>query len=236
MDAELERRGIDQVAPLPTVDPTQDELHPAGKVDLKLVTCLQDFPNGEMRELVKQAPPRMYPEGYELCREGARGDCCWILATGFVDVFRNVRGVEHHLATIEGGTLLGAMALVDGSDRSATLRVRRPSVILRLDRTPFVQALLKGMPYAARFQRQLAVTGIRQLRFATEHLAHMLDQAPDRTPDGPVEVFHLSSVGPTQIRNPDRWETRNTMELAFLRAATNEWGLELDSFERQAAS
>lgn len=212
LDSELARRGLTVATPPePTTEPESHETD--RRVNLLEVPCLREFTKSELRTLVEIAPPRTWPAGRVLCREGEPGRCAFIVARGEVSVTRRVQKVERHLATLGAGALLGQLALLDRAPRSAQVRTTVESVILSLDREPFLAHLERQSPFAIRFQAQLAIAGVRQLRLATRALAGALTSDPDREKLAPLEP-----------------SADQTERLSYLRAATDNWSLDLDGF------
>ncbi|MBT9555339.1 MAG: cyclic nucleotide-binding domain-containing protein [Myxococcales bacterium] len=162
IDAELVRRRV--VVPEITIPPPGDSGSIPGRIDLRAVACLKGFTNDELRSLVEVAPPRRIPASTVLCREGEHGDACFIIAAGEVEVRRRVLDSERTVALLTAGTLVGQLALVEPTPRSATLKLRTDGVILRLERSAFHQLLSATNPFAVKFQEQVAVAGVRQLR------------------------------------------------------------------------
>ena len=252
VDGELQRRGIPPIAPAPL----PEERRPGGsgptRLDLRRVPFLKDFQDNELAALVAMAPPMTYPEGHKLCIDGEPGRCAFVLARGVVSVTRRIDREDRHLATLTDGAVFGHMALIDDEPRSATVVVAEPSVILKIDQGPF-QALLDDFsPFAMRFQHQIAVAGVRQLRDATDSLASLMTSDPDhveparpgalpdmskpREASAAQPTSALPTPGPAKaasVRKSSRQKVldRNTRKLMFLRAATNEWGLALDGFK-----
>jgi CRP-like cAMP-binding protein len=66
------------------------------------------------------------------------------------------------------------MALVDSSPRSASVRAQTRVVALELGRDVFERLVKSANPFALRFQRQIALAGIRQLRLANARLTGLL--------------------------------------------------------------
>jgi len=129
------------------------------------------------------------------------------------------------LATLGAGTFVGQMALVDHAPRSATVTAREPTVVLEFAREPFERLLAARSPLALRFQEQIAIAGIRQLRQATARLVDALDQerARDSTQLG---ASTPSSRGGAGGSGADRDEV-----LRYIQAAANEWELDLEKIE-----
>lgn len=91
-------------------------------------------------------------------------------------------GSDRILAVLETGALVGQMALIDRAPRSATVRTRGDSVVLELKRKAFEQLLAARSPVAIRFQEQIAVAGIKQLRLANQRLTSLLQMAVQSQP------------------------------------------------------
>ncbi len=179
IEAEMGRRGITTgcrvTAALPPLTGVGQE---DGRVDLRQVACLKGFSNAELEALVKVAPPKSYGDGTVLCREGEPGDSCFIVAKGVVIIVRVVAGMERVMAVLEAGSLVGQMALVDRSPRSATVCVRGEAVVLTLHQRAFGQLLSNVHPFAVKFQEQIAVAGTRQLRLANQRFAGLVERSP----------------------------------------------------------
>ncbi len=234
IDAELIRRGIPPIRPEPDVSSTTAAT-PSGRIDLRAVESLAAFQDDELNTLVAMAPPLTYPTGYVLCIEGKIGTSAYIVARGAVNVLRRVGHDDRLLATLGPGALAGQMALIDDAPRSASVSVREPSVILKLDRAPFQALLSDHSPFAMRLQHQIALAGIRQLRSATESLATLLTSDPRHTSLAPVQSKLESGARAARKkvahRAEDTDERMRTQELSYIRAATNEWGLALEGFK-----
>jgi CRP-like cAMP-binding protein len=72
------------------------------------------------------------------------------------------------------------MALVDKTPRSASVVAAEPTVALELTRDVFEGLLHARNPLAVRFQEQIAIAGIRQLRMATERLREAISRCCSR--------------------------------------------------------
>ena len=77
-------------------------------------------------------PVRLAP-GQTLFREGETGDCMYVLLEGSADVFVGEVLVE----SATPGALLGEMALVDSSPRTATVVATMPARLARIDERRF---------------------------------------------------------------------------------------------------
>jgi serine/threonine protein phosphatase PrpC/CRP-like cAMP-binding protein len=102
------------------------------------------FRDLDMKELVKVAnafEDRWYEPGEVVVEEGEQSETLFVIAEGSVSVMR--RGKE--LSVLRAGAHFGEMALLSRRPRSATVRCRRRTRLLTLDRLRFY-ALLKQDP------------------------------------------------------------------------------------------
>ncbi len=211
IDNELARRGVD-LEPTGELEAEVPGEPLRGRLDLRQVPSLKDFPNAQLETLATLAPPRTYPRGRVLCREGEVGMSAWLLARGKVAIRKRIRKEHRQLAILTDGALVGQLALIDESPRSATVTVLEDSVLMRIRREPFQALLGDYSPMAMRFQHQIAVSGVRQLRNATESLASLLTAARDDAIDLSVADLPVDQT---------------VRQLSYLRAATGEWGMEV---------
>jgi cAMP-dependent protein kinase regulator len=180
---------------------------PPKALDLRALPCFRDYQDWELQALVSAAPPRAFPEGSILCREGARGASCFVLAHGSVDVLRAVDGKERLLGTLGPGALIGQLALVDASPRSATIRAATGVVALELHRDAFDGLVAARSSLAVKFQRQVAVAGVRQLRLADVRLTEA-----------------------QKVAGPDQGAA-TTLTAAYMSTALREWGMTIKDLD-----
>lgn len=91
--------------------------------------------------------------GQVLFRDGDPGDTLYVLKTGRVEVLVDEQVVRSH----GRGEAMGELALLSGGRRTATVRARRDSSMLALDRAEF-DGLLSGQPeFALALIRELAL-------------------------------------------------------------------------------
>ena len=123
------------------------------------------------------------PAGEWLFRQGDDGDAAYIVEHGRVEVVAEPSGEEARVIRELGpGSAVGELALISGAPRSASLRARRDSTLLRLSRSRF-ESLLRDSPA---FSRSL--------------LAQLAEQLSDRQPPVasapvPASVVALFTAG-----------------------------------------
>jgi CRP-like cAMP-binding protein len=197
---------------------------------LAALQSLAAYPPDELTVLLTVAKSREVAAKEDLCREGDPGRSCFLVVSGALDITK--MGSPAVLATLGAGTFVGQMALVDHAPRSATVTAREPTVVLEFAREPFERLLAARSPLALRFQEQIAIAGIRQLRQATARLVDALGQERAR------ESTHLrgtdpssrtgapSSRGSASGGGADRDDV-----LRYIQAAASEWDLDLETIE-----
>ena len=99
-----------------------------------------------------------YPAGSVVFREGGEADCMYVVLEGSLDILVGKLVVE----TAGRGALLGEMALIDQSPRSATVVAQTPCRLVRLDQRRF-QFLLQQTPNFAIHVMQVLVRRLRRM-------------------------------------------------------------------------
>jgi CRP-like cAMP-binding protein/rhodanese-related sulfurtransferase len=78
-------------------------------------------------------------------RQGELGDCCYVIKEGQADVLRatDERGKSEVVATLDAGRCFGEDALVNETERNATIVMRTHGVLMRLGKADFFKLLRK---------------------------------------------------------------------------------------------
>jgi CRP/FNR family transcriptional regulator, cyclic AMP receptor protein len=175
--------------------------------ELRALPAMRDFSDAELDVLLGVAPPRGLRIGDVLWRQGEPGRSCLIVVRGAVEVLRDGAEGTQRVATMEAGATVGQLALVDRGPRGATVRVAREGVALELQRDDFERLLQAASPLALRFQRNVALAGIRQHRNVIRRLATLARDDGERV---------------------------SRVSLVAIQTVTTEWGIseaELDAVE-----
>jgi CRP-like cAMP-binding protein len=104
---------------------------------------------------------REYEAGQVVFQAGEPGDCMYVVVEGEVDVLVNGQRVE----TAGPGTVIGEMALIDKSPRSATAQTRSPSTLVPVGEREFLFLVHEHPTFALTTMRFLAER-IRQMNAA----------------------------------------------------------------------
>jgi putative peptide zinc metalloprotease protein len=95
-----------------------------------------------LRQLASQVERCDVPAGRYILRQGERGDSCYLLQRGRVEVLlRRADGPERRLQTLGPGALFGEAALLTEAPRNASVRALEPSRLLVLHRADLLTAM-----------------------------------------------------------------------------------------------
>lgn len=119
--------------------------------------------------VLKACEERMLVGGEELFHENDAGDSLFIVQSGRVDIFKNIRGeVDRSLASFGPGDVIGEMSFIDGARRSATARTTESSEFLVLSRQNFANVQRDRPDIAASVFRNMASIVASRLRTTNE--------------------------------------------------------------------
>jgi len=96
--------------------------------------------------------------GEVLFSQGEPGDCMYVLLEGAVDIIVNHEVVEHSTS----GSLLGEMALIDNSNRAATVVATEPCRLAKVDDKRF-NFMIQNNPFFAKHVMRVLVNRVRQM-------------------------------------------------------------------------
>ena len=103
------------------------------------------------------------PAGDVVIREGDEADALWILERGELSVYAEGDGTgPRELAAVTAPGYVGELGLLHGIPRTATVRTRRESALLRIGGQDFLAALEASRPSPS----LLAMAGARMARTA----------------------------------------------------------------------
>jgi serine/threonine protein kinase/CRP-like cAMP-binding protein len=199
------------------------------------------FDAGDLAVLGQVARTRMMHHGTWVCREGQNGNTCFILKSGRLEIVKQIGRDELTLAILDEGCVVGHIALVDSGARSASVRALGDCELLELDRPTFERLVDAHVPLAMRFQEQLAVTGIRQLRLADRWLTRLIRRCDEVRGDSPQAVSIPEAVSLSQAlpvteqgigKPPDRDEDGSLQVVTYMRTALREWGMSLEDLDQ----
>jgi MFS family permease len=124
---------------------------------LQRIAFLASLPETMLERLAAGIERVQVPAGEDVVRQGETGDHFYVVAEGELGV--SVDGAE--IATLHDGDYFGEIALLRDVPRTATVRTRRDSTLLALERDDFLTAV-NG--YAPSLSSAEAVVGLRLAR------------------------------------------------------------------------
>jgi len=173
----LENRILDALDMRPTVPATPRR--PKSRAIGKIVKDALDDPSisiprgitlQDLHTLSAVASPMTYPIGTVFYEEGDIASSCILLLKGKLRIFRLSEGQEQLLATISAGNIVGHVALVADSGRTATVHAASDVLAIKISRDVFEKLGESRSRLALSFQERLVVDGIRQHRNVIKRL------------------------------------------------------------------
>lgn len=128
-----------------------------GAQKLAGVAFFDGFTPEELERVGELADDVEAEEGATLIDQGRVGQECFVILEGRAGVFAG----DEHIATLEAGSMVGEMALVDHRPRSATVVAETPMKLIAFD-TKHFKTLLEEMPKAHDRVMELLSTRLRR--------------------------------------------------------------------------
>ncbi len=98
-------------------------------------------------ESSNQQSKRIFSAGEIIMRQGAQGDCAYIIEDGLVEIFiERAGGKTQRVGTRGPGSIIGEMAIVDDAPRTATVRAIKDCKMLEISRDDFSRRLESSDP------------------------------------------------------------------------------------------
>ena len=97
-----------------------------------------------------------FDDGEVLFRMGDRADCAYVIISGEVEILAETDAGEFVAGTLGKNELVGEMAILTNSPRSATIRARGELVALRIAEDMFLKLLAENSEVALDVMRQLS--------------------------------------------------------------------------------
>ncbi len=146
------------------------------------VRIFSDFSEPELDELLRITNRVRIKKGQLLCKEGGDGDSMFVIREGVVRVVgKTAMGGIVPLARLSEGHVVGEMALIDESPRSATLEAESDVVVYTIRRSDFQVLKEELNPVAFKLIRALGREACERLRDANVQIQHYLHN--------PAELF-----------------------------------------------
>jgi phosphoserine phosphatase RsbU/P len=108
---------------------------------LRQIPLFRDLPPDDLATLATMTSRRGLPAGQLLFQQGDFGRECYAILSGELEILIYVDEGEHRLDIYHPGQLIGEMALIDHSPRSATVRALSDSDLIVLNEAAFSRLL-----------------------------------------------------------------------------------------------
>lgn len=124
-----------------------------------------------IRKLAERATLRTYAKGQLIFHQGDLAGSLFVMKEGLVKVFvTSEDGDEMVLVTLRPPDTFGELALLDGSDRSASAEALEPTIVVEVNRTTFLD-IVRSTPH---MMEALLVSMGAVLRRLTEQAADLV--------------------------------------------------------------
>jgi NTE family protein len=123
---------------------------------LREAPVFSHLPEGAIREVASRAVWVERTAGDWLFREGDACDGLYVLGAGRLEVVREAGDAEVVMRSLRPGAVLGELAILTGSNRSASVRARRDCVLLKVSSDAFLELVEQDSRFAADLTRTLA--------------------------------------------------------------------------------
>jgi len=115
---------------------------------LRHLSLFADLPEADLQALYQRAEPMTLASGEWLMREGEIGEALFVVLEGGIEITKRSGGQEVVLAVRGPGEVIGEMALLEQTPRTASGRVVQEAHLLRVGKEAFKQ-VLTASPTAA---------------------------------------------------------------------------------------
>jgi CRP-like cAMP-binding protein len=147
----------------------------------------------ESRKIIEVCDKKSLMAGEILFQEGETADTLWIIQSGRVDIFKNIRAeIDRTLASLGAGEVIGEMGFIDHSSRSAGARTTETTEFQVLSLAAFQQIEQNHPALAAQFFRNLSIILAERLRTTIELYRESVVFCIEATGAGRLNLLALS--------------------------------------------
>jgi CRP/FNR family cyclic AMP-dependent transcriptional regulator len=168
----------------------------------RLITFLLETPMfekldpSEIMEIIHIVEVKQYQAGDIIFRENDAGDAWFVLYRGSVDVLKHGATGEKKITALGSQACFGEISILDGSPRSATIRVTEDCVAFRVPRDAFSALVDDNHLVAYKLLHQMAILLAERQRTTTLRLSELLNA----TEIMEVHKGIMSIVGESSVR------------------------------------
>lgn len=162
-------------------------------LDINKSRLFAGFAAADVNVIAGACEERLLMAGEELYAEGDAGDSIWIIRSGRVEVFKNIRAdIDRTLASLGAGDISGEMSFINQSRRSAGARTSETSEFLLLSAAAFERVQAEHPAIAAGFYRNIAAILADRVRNTTDLYRESVAFSIEATGVGCLNLLALS--------------------------------------------
>ena len=168
----------------------------------RLITFLLETPMfeklepSEISEIIHIVEVKHHQAGDIVFSEGDVGDAWYVLYRGAIDVLKHGATGEKKITELEPQACFGEISILDGSPRSATIRVTEDSIVFRVPRQVFSGLIDDGHLVAYKLLHEMAILLAQRQRATTLRLSELLNA----TEIAEVHEGIMTIVGESSVR------------------------------------
>lgn len=123
---------------------------------LRRITLFSGLPPAKLKLLAFTSERVMYSAGEALFYQGDIGDAAYVILSGKAEVLINTAGGPFKIAEVEQNSIVGEIAILCNTPRTATVRTSTPLEALRIRKDDFLKLLADFPEMAVEIMRVLA--------------------------------------------------------------------------------
>lgn len=123
---------------------------------LKQVPMFKDIDPSRLKLLAFASERIQYKAGQHLFRQGDAADAAYVILEGRADILLKTPGGDVKVAELGRNQIVGEMAIISDTPRSATVIAGEPSSALRIDKRVFLDLLVQFPQMAIAIMREIA--------------------------------------------------------------------------------
>ncbi|MBD9651043.1 cyclic nucleotide-binding domain-containing protein (plasmid) [Ensifer sp. PDNC004] len=123
---------------------------------LRRITLFSGLPPAKLKLLAFTSDRVMYSAGEALFYQGDIGDAAYVILSGKAEVLINTAGGPFKIAELEQNSIVGEIAILCNTPRTATVRTSTPLEALRIRKDDFLKLLADFPEMAVEIMRVLA--------------------------------------------------------------------------------
>ena len=159
----------------------------------------------ELVEIIRAIQPLNLSEGDFLFQEGDDADAAFVLQTGSLSVYLDRSHGRVDLASLEAGSIIGEITLIDGGQRTATVRATSDCALCRLDKKEFDFLRRNLRPSAYKLIKEITTTVCNRLRDTNQLIQEQWGVEPTESEAIETEVQPVAAQ-PSLLRRLQFWK------------------------------